>query len=336
MFFLLIQYMRNNPWLILCVSGSLKNISNLNSGKMIKLVVKKRYRAEIKIPSRFPEIEEIKGYLPGFCKPLGLDFIITEENKVLFIEMQHGFGRKGLMELFPNAKFVYRKTLGNMRREYGKSLYVSKRMREICNDKITTYNHFPHYQPSSFVYKSNKLPQLKEWLSTLDSDYVLAKPPRGCCGEGILVLKRNELQNADDSLNLGSANLLQEYIPSKKLYGSDGKPHIGCIRHIILLHSDGETMGFAHFPSYWRVSPSPYGKNADRESFTANISRGAYPIEVNKKDTALLRPFAEQICKEFICQILQLPDIKSGPSFALPMEGDINEYLRETLFARSG
>jgi hypothetical protein len=254
-------------------------------------------------------VKDERGALPSFSKPVGLDFIITPQGKPYLIELQHGFGRRGLLQLFPLASRDYRKTFWHLRRQLGKSPWISEGIRRICGDKIETYKAFARYQPSSLTYWrwSSKV---ERWLEGLAPDRtILAKPPRGSCGRGILVLSREQLlQWRSEPFQQGVLPvLLQEFIESRKLVDSKGRPHLGCIRHIVLMHSDSTRLGFIHLPSYWRVAPAPLGAADLDQALTANISRGAYPLEVSPEDTLLLRQLSEAICVELIQRILELP-----------------------------
>jgi hypothetical protein len=257
--------------------------------------------------------EHMPGILPRFSKPLGFDFIITPENSVILIELQHGFGRQGLLELFPKASKIYRSMVKNFLREFGRNLYLTYELRKICKDKIKTYKIFHMYQPSSIVYRFYD-DGILGWLRGVNSDYILAKPPRQNCGNGILVFKRAELLEKKASIPIDRTYLLQEYIKSKSLPDNDGNSHVGCIRHIVIFHSEGERLSLIHLPSYWRVSPYSFGNNPEREAFTANISRGAYPLKLNDSDLYLIQKKTEEIGLTLISHILRLTDLKIGES----------------------
>ena len=64
-----------------------------------------------------PRARRVPGTLPPFSKPIGLDFIITPEREVYLVELQHGFGRKGFLHLWPALAKHYRKTHWRLRRE---------------------------------------------------------------------------------------------------------------------------------------------------------------------------------------------------------------------------
>lgn len=256
-------------------------------------------------------LKDERGTLPSFSKPVGLDFVITPEGKAYLIELQHGFGRRGLLQLFPLASRDYRKTFWGLRRELGKSPWIAEGIRRICGDKIETYKVFAAYQPASLVYWRWS-PKVERWLESLAPDgIVLAKPPRGSCGRGIVVLSCEQLLQWRSDLQLKMVPvLLQEYVESRKLVDSKGQPHLGCIRHIVLMRSDSTRLSFIHLPSYWRVAPAPLGSedgSLDQEALTANISRGAYPREVSQQDTRLVQRLSEAICTELIQRILDLP-----------------------------
>jgi hypothetical protein len=266
-------------------------------------------------------LKDERGNLPSFSKPVGLDFVITPEGEAYLIELQHGFGRRGLLQLFPLASRDYRKTFWRLRRELGKSPWIAEGIRRICGDKIETYKVFAPYQPASLVYWRWS-PKVERWLESLAPDaIVLAKPPRGSCGRGIVVLNREQLLQWRSEVQLKLVPvLLQEYIESRMLVDSKGQPHLGCIRHIVLMRSDSTRLSFIHLPSYWRVAPEPFvspseGHPPDQEALTANISRGAYPQKVSQQDARLVQRLSETICAELIQRILDLPaSPPSGPS----------------------
>ena len=89
--------------------------------------------------------------------------------------------------------------------------------------------------------------------------------------------------------------ILQEYAPSRNLYDAEGRPHIGCIRHIAHLFSTGNALGFMHLPSYWRVAPEPISETPRKRSFTANISSGARPLPLDESEVSTVRRAAEKI-----------------------------------------
>lgn len=273
-------------------------------------------------------VKDERGNLPSFSKPVGLDFIITPGGEAYLIELQHGFGRRGLLELFPLASRDYRKTFWHLRRQLGKSPWIAEGIRRICGDKIETYKAFAPYQPSSLVYWrwSSKV---ERWLEGLPNGIVLAKPPRGSCGKGIIVLSREQLLQWKSNVQLKILPvLLQEYIESRELMDPTGRPHLGCIRHIVLMRSDSTRLGFIHLPSYWRVAPAPYEpKDLDQEALTANISRGAYPQEVSLRDTLLVRQLSEAICTELIRRILDLPVLPpTAPSQVIQPDHSAGTY----------
>ena len=267
-----------------------------------------------------PFTPHVEGILPGFSKPMGLDFIITEQGRIYLVELQHGFGRKGFLHLWPALAKHYRKTHWRLRRELGKCWDVSEGLRRICHDKIQTYKRFPDIQPRSFVYRRWG-PKVEAWLRELECEFILAKPPLGSCGKGILSLNRLAFLKSAGSVELGRANLLQEYIESRLLPGSDGSGgHVGCIRHIMILMSDGEDLTFTHLPPYWRVAPHALVRDADSGTLTANISRGATSLPVSEADAALVRPMAEQICATMIREILDLPDLATRTGTVLTLD----------------
>jgi hypothetical protein len=255
----------------------------------------------------------VPGTLPSFARPLGLDFIITDEGQVILIELQHGFGRRGLLELFPQAHRRYRQIYWQLRRELGQNTILLDGLRRYCGNKIQTYKLLADYQPSSFIYRG-PTPELEHWLTTRQSDFVLAKPPRGSCGKGILVFRRLDLLDPVQTRTLTVPMLLQEFVRSRSHLDDQGRGHVGCIRHIALMSSDGGQLNFLHLPSYWRVSPEYYVHGPDKDALTANISRGAFALPLKEEEGALLRPLAERICLKVVQHILGLPGLTMGQS----------------------
>lgn len=253
------------------------------------------------------------GELPRFSHPLGVDIIITAAGDPLLIELQHGFGRRGLLELYPEANRNYRKTYWAHRRRFGRSGLIIDGLRGACRDKITTYRMMHRYQPASHAL-CRWGPEVTAWLAGLSSPFVLAKPPTGSCGEGILAFERSALlaDGPPDSLRLPM--LLQEFVPSRPLAGPDGAEHLGCIRHILLLSCGGAELEFYHLPSYWRVSPVPMVDHADRDALTANISRGAFPLPVSAAEGAVIRRFAEEVTADLFGQLVDHAPIARGRS----------------------
>jgi len=245
-----------------------------------------------------------------FWKPLGLDFIATPDGRTFLIELQHGFGRRGLLEQFPAQAASYRKTYWDLRRSYGIHPAIVDGVRRIASDKIRTYELFASYQPSSLIaHRWNGT--VSRWLEDLRADFVLSKPPRGCCGKGIRVFDRKGLLRAGRLETQGRRMLLQEFVESRHFLDAQKRAHLGCIRHIVMLYSDGNSLSFLHMPSYWRVSPAPFAQRADYEALTANISRGAYPLPASEDDAASIREMSERVAIQLVNHIL-------GPPFLFP------------------
>lgn len=264
------------------------------------------------------------GRLPAFSRSLGLDVIITDAGTPVLVELQHGFGRRGLICLFPEASRQYRKTYWQLRRECGRSYFAAEEIRRVCSDKICTYRHFGRHQPRSLVYHRWDS-TVESWLDELSSSYVLVKPPRGSCGTGILVFDRSALRRSGGAWTLGNPPLLlQEFIRSRALLDDKGDAHLGCIRHIVVIRSDGEEASTIHLPPYWRVSPEPVtSEHPDREALTANISRGAYPIPVSETDAEVVRRFADGIIDELLRLIFRIGELRWGPSRVVSSLGEV-------------
>ncbi len=266
--------------------------------------------------------------LPSFVKPLGLDLIVRPGGKVVLIELQHHFGRSGLLHLYPAASAPYRKMVRRLRRHFGTAPEINFRLQKICASKIATYRALACHQPASLVYQWWK-PSVKKWLDGLTSEFILSKPPRGSCGRGILLFRRRHF--GPDSLPrfLSGPLLLQEYTESKRIIDDLGRPHMGCIRHIVVLISDGKSLGFMHLPPYWRVSPAPFLDHPERSAFTANISTGAYPEPVSDADRAAVTAAAEEISSRLIGKITGQGPPPPGPSTAVSPEGTFPDFWPE-------
>jgi len=261
-----------------------------------------------------PRQREETGKLSAFSRSIGLDVIITPDGRPILVELQHGFGRRGLIQLFPRASRAYRKTYWHLRRQCGRDLFLAEELRRICSDKICTYQHFARHQPDSFVFHRWSS-RVEQWLDGLETDLVLSKPPRGSCGAGILVHQRDLLRRSGGTVWLGTPPvLLQAFVQCRPLPDWEGRPHVGCIRHIVLLHSDGHCLSLIHLPPYWRVSPVPLLGVAQREALTANISTGAYAEPVSTMDAGCVRALAEEVVERLVGLILCLPHVPRGPS----------------------
>ena len=219
--------------------------------------------------------------LPRFAKSLGLDLIVREDGEVLLIELQNHFGRSGLMQLHPAVSRRHRRCSRMLRMRYGTDPDLYRRFGAVCSNKVETYRRLSRFQPPSRACH-RWTPAAARWASGLSSRHVIIKPPRGSCGRGIRVVPRNRLGAGDFPSSLPGPLLLQEYAESRRLAGRDGAVHVGCVRHILHFYSDGEKIGFIHLPSYWRVAPEPWTEDPVREAFTANISRGAFPLPVEE------------------------------------------------------
>jgi hypothetical protein len=244
------------------------------------------YRAE---SGRSSRSEIPLGTLPVFSRPVGLDFIITPAGETVLVELQLGFGRLGLYRLFPRANRLLRKTSWYLRHESGRQPWLTWRLRRICNDKIKTYRLFADLQPPSLAYGGWD-EGVERWLAGLQTRFVLLKPPRGSCGEGIEVFEREALLRSSGVLippGLALPQLLQAFVQSRILRDDVGRPHVGCIRHIVIMHSDGERLSFIHLPAYWRVSPATLGGEAYKEALTLTPDKEALALTPDKEALAL-------------------------------------------------
>jgi len=271
--------------------------------------------------SFFP-VPDTTGPFPGFVKSTGMDFIITPEGEAYLIEIQYGFGRRGLRRLYRPAAHRYRRIYHPLLRRYEGSTKLLAGMRPLSNDKISTYKAMPQFQPSSCPYYGWS-PEIARWLERVPSELVVAKPPKGTCGQGIVVLPRDDFLRDHTAFRLDRPMLLQEFIESRKLPDAEGEDHVGCIRHIMILYCDTRALGLIHFPSYWRVSPSPFVGLEQREGLTANISRGAYPEALVDEEVRPVRRMAEQVALTAIRRVLELPDLELGACWQVSNEGEL-------------
>jgi hypothetical protein len=253
---------------------------------------------------------------------MGLDFIVRPDGTVVLVELQHHFGRSGLLRLFSPAGQRHRQITRRLRGLYGTSPAFFDALRKVCSSKILTYRLLPHFQPSSFVYYRWGR-RVESWLEGLAGDYVLLKPPRGSCGRGILVFRKEDFRRDSSTLTLSSSVLLQEYAESRHLLDESGRPHMGCIRHIVHVYSDSSSLGFIHLPSYWRVADAPFDGQPPRMAFTANISTGAYPLPVEGAEAGAIRETAEKVVIELVGKILNTGRILRGPSEFVTPGGDL-------------
>lgn len=262
------------------------------------------------------------GAVPSFAKSIGLDLIVRPDGTVVLIELQHHFGRSGLLHLFSPAGRKHREITRRLRGLYGTSPAFFNSLRKVCSNKILTYRLLPHFQPSSFVYYQWGR-RVESWLEGLPSDHLLLKPPRGGCGRGILLFRKEDFRRGSASLTLSSSVLLQEYAESRHLLDEGGRPHMGCIRHIVHVYSDSSSLGFIHLPSYWRVAAAPFDGRPPRTAFTANISTGAYPLPVEGAEAGAVREAAERVVLELVAKILKAGRIPKGPSEFVTPGGDL-------------
>jgi len=260
--------------------------------------------------------------LPTFAKSIGLDLIVRPGGEVVLIELQSHFGRSGLLTLFQSAGKRHRQTTRRLRNSYGTSQDLFKSLRRICSSKILTWRHLNRFQPSSYVY-SRWSEGARSWLEGLQGEYVLFKPPRGSCGRGILVFRKEELPGRMNSVLLTSSVLLQEYIESRHLLDDAGRPHMGCIRHIVHVFGDASAIGFVHLPSYWRVAAAPFEGRPPREAFTANISTGAYPLPVEGAEAQSVRDTSEEILRELLEPLLAAKSLAVRSSEYVSAAGDL-------------
>jgi hypothetical protein len=267
--------------------------------------------------------------LPRFVRSLGLDFIVTPEGRAVLIELQHGFGRLGLMQLFPGANRVLRQRARALLREHGVCFVLAGGLRAICRDKIVTYRHFADFQPPSCPYRGWS-PRVERWLEGLEAEVILAKPPQESCGRGIKLFGRRAFLEARGAVAAPVPALLQAFTPCRRLVDAEGRERVGCIRHIVVIVSDGEKLGFVHMPSYWRVGPRPrvWSVDApDREALTANISRGATPAPVDEADDVAVRRVTEEVCTHLVGEALARPARAGAGSVVVGGDGSIRGEL---------
>ena len=129
-------------------------------------------------------MDAVNKMYPNFVKHFGLDFIITDDEKIYLIELQHRFGRLGLQILYPQAWEIHRKQYRRLVRDPGPNQQLLTGIRKICRNKIETYRLFRDYQPDSYIFNGWKSARLRKWLDTLTCKYILSKPPLGTCGQG--------------------------------------------------------------------------------------------------------------------------------------------------------
>ncbi len=269
-------------------------------------------------PSPPPAAPLPAGALPPFAKALGMDFIVTEQGQVVLVELQHGFGKRGMLRLWPGSGRLYRQHYWRVRREQGRCWALTRGLREICSDKAKTYRLFADLQPRSRLL-SHWSAGVERWLATLGADFVLATPPRGSCGRGILVLDRRALLAAGPppELTRGVRYLLQEFVRSRSLLDAGGAAHVGCVRHILILTCRTLAIAALALPPYWRLSPAAYVHLADYEALTANISRGAHPLPVDEADAAAIREVSAVVAARLVGHVLGVPGLRAGASQVL-------------------
>jgi hypothetical protein len=260
--------------------------------------------------------------IASFAKTIGLDLIVRPDGEVVLIELQSHFGRLGLMRLHPSASRRHRQFTRQLRARYGTSSFLYEKMKRISSNKIETYRCLARYQPSSRSCH-RWTSSIGDWAAGLRGDYLLIKPPRGSCGRGILVIPRCDFGRQSIPQPLTGPLLLQEYVESRRLIDGEGRPHLGCIRHIVHLYSDGRSLGFIHLPPYWRVAPAPFSREPAREAFTANISGGAFALPVEDADSRRVRSAAEKIVHDLMRCIFEGNELLPGPSAFLSTEGDL-------------
>ena len=262
--------------------------------------------------------------LPLFAKTLGLDLIIKADGGVVLIELQNHFGRSGLMRLHPGVSRRHRECSRKLRERYGRYPALYRKFGAVCSNKIETYRRLSRYQPSSRPCH-RWTPSAARWASGLSSTHVIIKPARGSCGRGIRVVPRHSLGPDDFPPSLPGPLLLQEYTESKRLAGRKGASHVGCIRHILHFFSDGRKIGFIHLPPYWRVAPEPFTDSPVREAFTANISRGAFPLPVDSDDGQAVRSRAEDVVLDLTGALLSAGRLACASSARITSGGELRE-----------
>jgi hypothetical protein len=252
----------------------------------------------------------------SFAKSIGFDFIIRPDGSPLLIELQHHFGRSGMMRLYPEVSRSHRKITRLLRDEFGTCRIYGEALRRVCASKIETWRALPQWQPRTFVYQGWG-PRTEAWLRKTGSDYIIFKPPRGSCGRGITVHRRRDLKAGVVSHPLSGPMMLQEYVASRPILDERRRPHVGCIRHIAHVFTAGSDLGFIHLPSYWRVAPRPLSESPEKLAFTANISSGARPVPLSAAETVTVRRAAEGVA-------LSLTEkLRRGRSYSLGTVGHV-------------
>lgn len=257
-----------------------------------------------------------------FAKSIGFDFIIRPDGSPLLVELQHHFGRSGMMRLYPAVSRSHRKITRFLRERYGACRDFGESLRRICSSKIETYRALSEWQPRSFVYQGWG-PKTEAWLKSIESDYVIFKPPRGSCGRGITVHRKREVRAGVLDHPMTGPMILQEYAPSRIIPDGEGQPHMGCIRHIAHVFCTGSSLGFIHLPSYWRVAPEPVSEAPEKRSYTANISSGALPLPLERGEAETVRAAAAEVALALTQKLRRGQPYDMGPAGFVEPDGAV-------------
>ena len=226
------------------------------------------------------------------------------------------------MQLYPAVSRSHRKITRFLRERYGACRDFGESLRRICSSKIETYRALAEWQPRSFVYQGWG-PKTESWLNSVASDYIIFKPPRGSCGRGISVHRRRDLRAGVIDHPISGPMILQEYSPSRTIFDGDGRPHMGCIRHIAHIFCTGSSLGFIHLPSYWRVAPEPVSEAPEKRSFTANISSGALPFPLEARETETVRSAAAAVALALTQKLRRGQPCGMGPVGSVEPDGSV-------------
>lgn len=249
--------------------------------------------------------------IPRFFVPLGFDFIIKDNGRVVLIELQFPFGTAGMQKLVSEMKNHFLPGYWPLRLTRKMNPEIGRTIHDIAWNKYKTYKLFKDIQPETILIG-------KEPLENIRSDIVLVKPLCLSRGREVLPLLKESFLNQAHKLN---GKIAQEFVKSAEIVPG----RIGCLRHILGIYSSGFELNVLHIPPYWRIAPAEFVGSPNVDSIVANLYKGAdcHPVEEPHLET--IEKTSNTICKRLLLAVANLnEDISS--SVMVPDNGTKSEW----------
>lgn len=216
---------------------------------------------------------------------------------------------------------------------YGTIARTLHKVEEALEDKIETdelFNNSSHSKLLLRNFKPKTRPYTEKGLRELvqqdNPEYVVIKPKNGMRGEGLSVVKLQDLNQSEHPFN--SSYVVEPFVPSRPIFSSETNSyHDGCMRYVVIVEENkfGEIKVF-HFGGYWRLSPKPITDYGDLDSMRANLAQGALAQKTSEQELKLVRSAINQFVPEFYENLMLNHGVLSYPKLCKRLE-QMNEQM---------